>query len=92
MMKPWNIPSGQARAFSTPDRRVEDGPVCFGDDWPGLFLRGDSCILFAEHLERLLDLTKDLAETTGNTPFRISRAVLVGLLDNLQSPIVKAGS
>lgn len=24
--------------------RVESGGVKFGDDWPGLFLRGDNCI------------------------------------------------
>ncbi len=29
-------------------RRVETGPVAFGDDWPGVFIRGDQAIYFAE--------------------------------------------
>ncbi|MFL5900939.1 MAG: YegP family protein [Solirubrobacterales bacterium] len=27
--------------------RIESGPVQFGDDWPGLWLRGDSCFAYA---------------------------------------------
>lgn len=26
--------------------RVESGPVQFGDDWPGLFIRGDNAMAF----------------------------------------------
>ena len=26
--------------------RVETGPVQFGDDWPGLFVRGDNCAYY----------------------------------------------
>jgi len=36
------------------DQRVETGPLQFGDDWPGLFVRGDDCIDLAYALERAL--------------------------------------
>jgi len=26
------------------DERVETGAVKFGDDWPGIFIRGDDCL------------------------------------------------
>jgi len=34
--------------------RVETGPLRFGDDWPGVFLRGDQAILAGETLDHLL--------------------------------------
>lgn len=34
------------------DQRVETGPLQFGDDWPGLFVRGDDCIDLAHALEK----------------------------------------
>jgi hypothetical protein len=34
--------------------RVETGPVQFGDDWPGVFIRGDNAAWFAVHLRDLL--------------------------------------
>lgn len=30
--------------------RVETGPVQFGDDWPGVFIRGDHCLWYANML------------------------------------------
>lgn len=36
------------------DPRMEDGPLQFGGDWPGLFLRGDSAMNYAYHLRILL--------------------------------------
>jgi hypothetical protein len=35
--------------------RVETGPVQFGDDWPGLFIRGDDCCGFAGLLRGLIN-------------------------------------
>jgi len=35
--------------------RVETGPVQFGGDWPGLFVRGDGCIELKECLEAAID-------------------------------------
>jgi len=37
------------------ENRVESGPVQFGDDWPGLFLRGDHSLYFASLLRTVLD-------------------------------------
>lgn len=34
-------------------KRMESGVVQFGDDWPGVFLRGDEARLFAEILKRV---------------------------------------
>jgi hypothetical protein len=33
--------------------RVETGAVRFGDDWNGLFIRGDDCIMLVSILEKL---------------------------------------
>lgn len=35
-------------------KRVETGPTQFGDDWPGIFIRGDNAIHFAHRLRRFL--------------------------------------
>lgn len=41
-----------------PDPRVETGPVVFGNDWTGLFIRGDECFNFVAALEREVKATK----------------------------------
>ncbi len=33
----------EIRKLPAVDKRVETGPVQFGDDWPGTFIRGDDC-------------------------------------------------
>ena len=35
--------------------RVETGAVQFGDDWPGLFLRGDRCMELAAALQSMAE-------------------------------------
>lgn len=35
--------------------RVETGPLAFGDDWPGIFIRGDHAAHYAFVLRLLLD-------------------------------------
>ena len=37
------------------ENRVETGAVQFGNDWPGLFIRGDDCIFLSESLKFKLD-------------------------------------
>jgi len=32
----------EIRKFAAQEDRVETGPVQFGDDWPGYFIRGDN--------------------------------------------------
>lgn len=35
--------------------RVETGVTQFGDDWPGLFIRGDDCAGYALYLSNVVD-------------------------------------
>jgi hypothetical protein len=39
--------------------RVETGAAQIGDDWPGLFIRGDDCIYLKAILERYISLDKE---------------------------------
>ena len=55
--------------------RVETGVVQFGDDWPGVFLRGDNAAYFGMALEQLLNGATD----------PITRNTLSGLCDLLKS-------
>ena len=53
--------------------RPETGVMCFGDDWPGIFIRGDDCLLYHEALSVI------------NHGSSIQTAVLKGLQDLLES-------
>jgi len=55
--------------------RVETGPIQFGDDWPGTFIRGDNAFAYAMYLEIVL------AESKADP---ISIAMLKGLLSDLR--------
>lgn len=46
---------------SQSDRRIETGPLQVGDDWPGIFIRGDNAIWWASQLE-------DAASAVANSP------------------------
>lgn len=35
--------------------RVETGPVQFGDDWPGTFIRGDNAAWYAMTIKMILE-------------------------------------
>jgi hypothetical protein len=39
--------------FNNDEDRVETGATRFGDDWNGLFIRGDDCIMLMAILEKL---------------------------------------
>jgi len=39
------------RKFPEQLDRVETGPIQFGNDWPGVFIRGDEALYFARVLE-----------------------------------------
>jgi hypothetical protein len=46
------------RYFPAEEKRVEDGAIQFGNDWPGLFIRGDSAFKIAlgmSAVERMLE-------------------------------------
>lgn len=56
--------------------RAETGTIKFGDDWRGVFIRGDEAFAHAMQLRRLLGL--------GSLP-KVAVAMLTGLLDLLES-------
>lgn len=60
--------------------RVETGVTQFGDDWPGIFIRGDNCFWFAEGIRQVLGVDFDNI---------ILRSNLEGLLNILQSSDVR---
>jgi hypothetical protein len=62
--------------YESPPVRCEGGVLQFGDDWPGVFFRGDTAFAFGMHLKTLLEGHVD----------PIGRAVLEGLLSDLMSP------
>lgn len=59
--------------------RLESGVIQFGEDWPGLFLRGDDALRFSQHLGSILDKLDSLGESV------IFTAVLRGLQSDLTS-------
>lgn len=63
------------RQLATQEPRVETGPVQFGDDWPGVFIRGDNAFFYARGLERLIRETEDPISTLG---FRGLQRILAG--------------
>jgi hypothetical protein len=65
------------RRFPEVGPRVESGPIMFGDDWPGIFLRGDDAHVYAVGLRELLLDRPDVG--------LITKRVLEGLLDALES-------
>lgn len=57
--------------------RVETGPLQFGDDWPGIFIRGDNALGDAQMLEMALPYLPADAW--------IARSVIEGLIKTLRS-------
>ena len=70
------------RELPSADPRVESGAVQFGDDWPGVFIRGDNAGYYAMSLAAVLD-SEALADLSV-----ISRATLVGVQRLLASGVV----
>lgn len=64
--------------------RVENGALQFGDDWPGVFVRGDSAGYYAMTLHALLEPTH---ENGGGTE-AMARLQLRGLYQLLRGAIV----
>lgn len=64
----------EIRQLPAVDKRVETGPVQFGDDRPGTFIRGDNAAYYAMLLKaKLEDRSNPLYDQ-----------ILWGLLDDLQ--------
>jgi len=41
------------------EKRPETGPMQFGDDWPGVFIRGDNAIMFELYLQTAIRYLKE---------------------------------
>ena len=61
--------------------RAETGPMQFGDDWPGVFIRGDNALAYANAIESYLRFSETLH---GVRPLG-STEMLHGLRDLLRS-------
>ena len=56
------LPEIRKLPMSEDGQRVESGPIQFGDDWPGTFIRGDEAAYFAACLASVLAGTADNTE------------------------------
>lgn len=62
------------------DPRIETGVLQFGEDWPGVFIRGDNAFAYAMALDGLLNGRND----------GLTRAQVGGLLTLLRSSDTRA--
>jgi hypothetical protein len=46
--------------FIKPPPRAETGPMVFGDDWTGVFIRGDNAFFYAMALQEILSRPDDV--------------------------------
>jgi hypothetical protein len=66
--------------------RPETGPMQFGDDWPGVFIRGDNALHYALELHGAIKALRKV----DYSPFQLG--VLEGLLGTLQASDVRGGA
>ena len=53
------------RILPKQEPRVETGTIQFGDDWQGLFIRGDNCFGYTADLQMIIeDSTLDISPIT----------------------------
>lgn len=71
----------QPRKLREYKQRVESGPVVFGPDWPGVFIRGDNALGYALNLRGFLK--KAALRMPDLDP--ITQMYLVSLADLLES-------
>lgn len=63
------------------EERVETGPLQFGDDWPGVFIRGDHALVDAMTLQAAMSSISFSDDITGE----MARSVIEGLISTLSS-------
>src|SRR4051812_37513084 len=73
-----NVTMTEVQRLPQPENldRVESGPVQFGDDWPGVFIRGDNALFFALAL-------RQAAQFIPQDQWGV-RAQITGLMQTLQ--------
>lgn len=59
--------------------RIESGAMCFGEDWPGVFFRGDNALAFAIMLQAVIPVVEK-----SDLPF-FTVDMLKGLMSDLNS-------
>ena len=42
------------RKFPEQKPRVETGPIQFGNDWPGIFVRGDDAFFYSQMIQTII--------------------------------------
>ena len=52
-------PETRVRTFPPVTERVESGPIRFGEDWPGLFIRGDNAFALRMLIDDTLKVVPD---------------------------------
>lgn len=62
---------------------METGPVQFGDDWPGIFIRGDNAAGDAMLLHTVITNSNNTPESN-----KIARMMLIALYNRLRSATV----
>lgn|SRR5574340_609066 len=73
----------RVRCLPVAEPRVETGPLQFGDDWPGTFIRGDASFGYVADLDAAIEALERIArETTGGRLHWIALG-LVSLRDTL---------
>jgi hypothetical protein len=81
-------PSVEAVTLDRPSQRPETGPMQFGDDWPGYFMRGDNAV----YLGMLLGEMLTSMEPQDNPQRALEISMLRGLAEGLQSADVHLGA
>jgi hypothetical protein len=71
-----------------PSTRAETGVIAFGDDWPGVFIRGDDAFGYAHSLRIALEALDGVG---GATFLAFQKPVLQGLLTLLDRSRVREG-
>ena len=66
------------RILPTQEKRVETGVTQFGDDWPGIFIRGDDAFHYAQCIKAMLGG----GETEMDAIYRGYCRGIVGLLES----------
>lgn len=64
--------------------RIETGPVQFGDDWRGIFIRGDDCFEYVYVLKAALEKFDSKMDPFASRE-SLTRIYLQGLIDLLES-------
>lgn len=76
------LPRLGVRQLDAVEPRVETGPVAFGQDWTGLFIRGDGCFMYASAARVALAKLDELP--AGDPQMAMARGMLRGLAEMLE--------